>query len=117
MDLGISTLIILGAPFGSNFSLIESIPVRVGMVIFLILASKQSFELSGFLAALAVFTLVLERNHEILSNYDTSRISKPLSQPTNLVYTQVPIPNETEHTINSTDDNEASDLKDNIPRY
>jgi hypothetical protein len=27
--------------------------------------------LSGFLAALAVFTLVLERNHEILTNYDT----------------------------------------------
>lgn len=125
LSLGASSLIILGAPFGSNFSLVESIPVRIGMVIFLILASRQGMSgmsgMSGLLAILAVFTLILERNHELLSKYDMNHLSKPLNTSTHIIYTQTPPihVNETVHTYedHSEESNGANDLKDNIPRY
>jgi hypothetical protein len=78
-----SIVIILAAPIlkslGMSFAFVENIVVRFLLIAALIFAVRNSSNpLPGLLAFLAVFTLLLERNHEFLSK---TPASAPASAP------------------------------------
>lgn len=80
---GVSIATIIGAPilsnYGFRFSFVENILVRlllVGAIIYVI--QKDAF--LGLVAFLAVFTLLLERNHDLALNLP-QRVNMNVSPP------------------------------------
>jgi hypothetical protein len=67
----VSIAVIIGAPImkslGMSFSFVGNIVVRFLLIAALVFAIRSG-PLPGLLAFLAVFTILLERNHEFLSN-------------------------------------------------
>jgi hypothetical protein len=110
---GVSIATILGAPilsnYGFRFGFVENILVRlflVGIIIYII--QKDVF--LGLIAFLAVFTLLLERNHALALDLPNQRINVTVSPPllpskaTAIVETKVNF------------EEENKDIQDNIPR-
>jgi hypothetical protein len=108
---GVSIATILGAPilsnYGFRFGFVENILVRlllVGAIIYVV--QKDVF--LGLIAFLAVFTLLLERNHALaldLPQRVTMNVSPPLA-----VSKAAPV---VETKVNF---EEEQDIQDNIPR-
>ena len=72
----ISILTILGAPhlssLGVGYSFVGHIATRLLLLIFVVYAIRQG-AMSGLLAFLAAFTLLIERNHEVLTRFPDQR--------------------------------------------
>jgi hypothetical protein len=112
----ISLIIILITPLlrqaGVEFQFVGNTLVRMLLVVYIIYASYLSV-FSGLLAFLAVFTLLLERNHGILTGFPNVRTEIPIAQyQVDQVPVGIPTVNEEEPEM---EDN-AVHLKDNIPR-
>ena len=111
---GVSIATILGAPilsnYGFRFGFVENIIIRlllVGIIIYVI--QKDVF--LGLIAFLAVFTLLLERNHALALDLPNQRnnvvnVSPDLALP----FKASPV---VETKVNF---EEEQELKDNIPR-
>jgi hypothetical protein len=78
LAVAVAVAVILGAPilaaepFGFRFGFVENILTRlvfVGVIIYAVLKDK----LLGLLVFLAVFTLILERNHALALSFPDSR--------------------------------------------
>ena len=72
----ISVGTILGAPllhqWGSSFGFVENGLVRLLIIVFVAYATRQG-AMPGLLAFLAAFTLLIERNHEVLTSFPNQR--------------------------------------------
>lgn len=114
----IPVLIILGAPIlsanGVSFSFVENIFIRIGMVLTLIYAVNQDI-LFGILTLLAIVTLLIERNQQLVKTIPKNimisprRDLYPMKAPYMLetqMQTQQPI---------EISENSATNLGDNIP--
>lgn len=110
---GISIATILGAPilsnYGFRFSFIENILVRlllVGLIIFVV----QQDVFLGLIAFLAVFTLLLERNHALALDLPNQR--------NNVVNFSIPALSSVSKAAPSVETkvNFEEDIADNIPR-
>jgi len=114
----IPVLIILGAPIlsanGVSFSFVENIFIRIGMVLLLIYAVNQDIFL-GILTLLAIVTLLVERNQQIVKTIPKNimisprRDLYPMKAPY-MLETQMQTQQPVEITENS-----ATNLEDNIP--
>lgn len=78
---------ILGAPYLSSFQLVDNLFVRLALLFFVAYAIRQD-ALSGCLALLASFTLLIERNHEVLAKFPnqaprwpTTGVGVPIQAP------------------------------------
>ena len=97
---------------GVEFQFVGNTLARMLLVVYIIYASYLSV-FSGLLAFLAVFTLLLERNHGILTGFPEVRSKIPIRQyHVDEVPVGIPTVNQEEHEM---EDN-AVNLKDNIPR-
>jgi len=110
---GVSIAIILGAPilsnYGFRFGFVENILVRlllVGLIIYII--QKDVF--LGLVAFLAVFTLLLERNHALALDLP-QRNNVIVSTPALASISKAPPAVETKVNFQ-----EEQDIQDNIPR-
>ena len=114
----IPVLIILGAPIlsanGVSFSFVENIFIRIGMVLTLIYAVNQDI-LFGILTLLAIVTLLIERNQQLVKTIPKNimisprRDLYPMKAPYMLetqMQTQQPL---------EISENSATNLGDNIP--
>ena len=110
---GVSIATILGAPilsnYGFRFGFTENILVRlflVGIIIYVI--QKDVF--LGLIAFLAVFTLILERNHALALDLPNQR-NNPVNVSTAMAASKAPPAVETK--VNFQEDYE---IQDSIPR-
>jgi len=136
-----SVLIILGAPFGTTYGFIENTFVRLLLVLFVAYSIRLG-NMPGLLALLAAFSLLIERNHELLTGFPNQKPHGPLSQGSSAHYDGYPreaaplegeeerIPFDTPHvpasgrTVVEThgettavkEYEKTNDLKDSIPR-
>jgi len=108
---GVSIATILGAPilsnYGFRFGFVENILVRlllVGAIIYVV--QKDVF--LGLIAFLAVFTLLLERNHALALDLPNQRVSMNVSPPLATVSRAAPV---VETKVNF-----EEEIADNIPR-
>ena len=118
----IPVLIILGAPIlsanGVSFSFVENIFIRIGMVLLLICAVNQDIFL-GILTLLAIVTLLVERNQQIVKTIPKNimisprRDLYPMKAPY-MLETQMQMQTETQQPVEITE-NSATKLEDNIP--
>jgi len=118
----IPVLIILGAPIlsanGVSFSFVENIFIRIGMVLLLICAVNQDIFL-GILTLLAIVTLLVERNQQIVKTIPKNimisprRDLYPMKAPY-MLETQMQMQTETQQPVEITE-NSATNLEDNIP--
>lgn len=80
----VSIAVIIGAPImkslGMSFSFVENIVVRFLLIAALIFAVRSG-PLPGLLAFLAIFTILLERNHEFLSKGPRVKLALPNQKP------------------------------------
>lgn len=116
----IPVLIILGAPIlsanGVSFSFVENIFIRIGMVLLLICAVNQDIFL-GILTLLAIVTLLVERNQQIVKTIPKNimisprRDLYPMKAPY-MLETQMQM--QTQQPVEITE-NSATNLEDNIP--
>ena len=111
---GVSIAIILGAPilsnYGFRFGFVENILVRlllVGLMIYII----QHDVFLGLIAFLAVFTLLLERNHALALDLPNQRNNVNVSTPALVSVSKAPPAVETKVNFQ-----EEQDIQDNIPR-
>jgi len=112
---GVSIAIILGAPilsnYGFRFGFVENILVRLFLVGAIIYVIQQDVFL-GLIAFLAVFTLLLERNHALaldLPNQGNNRV--------NATTTVLETPSKAEPVVETkVNFEEEQQLQDNIPR-
>jgi hypothetical protein len=113
----VSISIILLAPLlrrlGLSFELIGNTGVRLVLIIYIIYASSVDV-FSGILAFLAAFTLLLERNHGILTGFPNQKAEIPIK---NYRVEEVPVgtPSLVEREPDI-DENNAEHMNDNIPR-
>jgi hypothetical protein len=114
---GVSLSIILLTPFlantGISMEFVGNILVRMGLVAYVVYASYTSL-FSGLLAFLAVFTLLLQRNHGILTGFPDVRAEIPRTK-----YQVDEVPVGTPSIVKGEpemDDDNAENLVDNIPR-
>lgn len=117
----IPVLIILGAPIlsanGVSFSFVENIFIRIGMVLLLICAVNQDIFL-GILTLLAIVTLLVERNQQIVKTIPKNimisprRDLYPMKAPY-MLETQMQMQMQTQ-AVEITE-NSATNLEDNIP--
>jgi len=110
---GVSIAIILGAPilsnYGFRFGFVENIVTRlllVGLIIYII--QKDVF--LGLIAFLAVFTLILERNHALALDLPNQRVNVVNISSPALATASRAAP------VVETKVNFEEELKDNIPR-
>lgn len=110
---GVSIATILGAPilsnYGVRFGFVENILVRlllVGAIIYVI--QKDVF--LGLVAFLAVFTLLLERNHALALDLPNQRNNLIVSPPLTSVSKAAPV---VETKVNF---EEEQEIQDSIPR-
>ena len=118
----IPVLIILGAPIlsanGVSFSFVENIFIRIGMVLLLIYAVNQDIFL-GILTLLAIVTLLVERNQQIVKTIPKNimisprRDLYPMKAPY-MLETQMKMQTQTQQPVEITE-NSATNLEDNIP--
>jgi hypothetical protein len=118
----IPVLIILGAPIlsanGVSFSFVENIFIRIGMVLLLICAVNQDIFL-GILTLLAIVTLLVERNQQIVKTIPKNimisprRDLYPMKAPY-MLETQMKMQMQTQQPVEITE-NSATNLEDNIP--
>jgi hypothetical protein len=118
----IPVLIILGAPIlsanGVSFSFVENIFIRIGMVLVLIYAVNQDIFL-GILTLLAIVTLLVERNQQIVKTIPKNimisprRDLYPMKAPY-MLETQMQMQIQTQQPVEITE-NSATNLEDNIP--
>lgn len=116
----IPVLIILCAPIlsanGVSFSFVENIFIRIGMVLLLIYAVNQDIFL-GILTLLAIVTLLVERNQQIVKTIPKNimisprRDLYPMKAPY-MLETQMKM--QTQQPVEITE-NSATNLEDNIP--
>jgi hypothetical protein len=82
--LAVSVAVIVGAPIarslGARFSFVENIFVRFLLLAAIVYAIRQG-AMPGVLAFLAVYTLLLERNHEVLSKFPDEKPLWPSNNP------------------------------------
>jgi len=82
--LAVSVVVIVGAPIarslGARFSFVENIFVRFLLLVATVYAIRQG-AMPGVLAFLAVYTLLLERNHEVLSKFPDQKPLWPSNNP------------------------------------
>ena len=117
----IPVLIILGAPIlsanGVSFSFVENIFIRIGRVLLLICAVNQDIFL-GILTLLAIVTLLVERNQQIVKTIPKNimisprRDLYPMKAPY-MLETQMQMQMQTQ-AVEITE-NSATNLEDNIP--
>jgi hypothetical protein len=118
----IPVLIILGAPIlsanGVSFSFVENIFIRIGMVLLLIYAVNQDI-LFGILTLLAIVTLLIERNQQLVKTIPKNimisprRDLYPMKAPY-MLETQMKMQMQTQQPVEITE-NSATNLEDNIP--
>lgn len=74
----VSVLIILGGPLleplGFSYGIIEDSMVRLLLIVFVVCAIRLG-HMPGLLAFLATFSLLIERNHEVLTQFPNQRPS------------------------------------------
>ena len=68
----VSLLIILGGPLLPSHGFVENTFVRLLLILWIVYSSRQGV-LHGLLAFLAAFTLLIERNHEVLIKLPNQR--------------------------------------------
>jgi hypothetical protein len=112
---GVSIAIILGAPilsnYGVRFGFIENIVVRIFLIGSLIFIIRQDVFL-GLISFLAVFTLLLERNHALALDLPNQRnnsivdMYKASSPVMALPVVETPV----------TFEEKGEEIQDNIPR-
>lgn len=113
----VSISIILLAPLlrtiGLSFELVGNTGVRLVLILYVVYASSMDV-FSGMLAFLAAFTLLLERNHGILTGFPRQKAELPI---TNYQVEEVPVgtPSLVEREPEM-DENNAEHMNDNIPR-
>jgi hypothetical protein len=120
--IGLSVLIILGAPLLTftdfSFAFVGNIATRL-LIVMGVLYSITKGVVPGLLAFLAACTLLIERNHEMLTGLPYQIESIPLTQPVAIVPTRV-IPPENKSVVFDSpgriEKADASDLHDNNPR-
>jgi hypothetical protein len=109
---------IIGAPilsdYGFRFGFIENIVSRIVLVGIIIYVTQQDTFL-GLITFLAVFTLLLERNHALALDLPNQRnnsvINSHHSEPSKAAAPK----DTTSHTV-SKDEYDNHDISDNIPR-
>jgi hypothetical protein len=116
----IPVLIILGAPIlsanGVSFSFVENIFIRIGMVLTLIYAVNQDI-LFGILTLLAIVTLLIERNQQLVKTIPKNIMISPRRD---LYPMKAPYMLETQTQMQTQQpleisENSATNLGDNIP--
>jgi len=114
----IPVLIILGAPIlsanGVSFSFVENIFIRIGMVLLLISAVNQDIFL-GILTLLAIVTLLVERNQQIVKTIPKNIMISPRRDlyPMKAPY-MLETQTQTQQPVEITE-NSATNMEDNIP--
>lgn len=108
----LSIATIIGAPilsnYGFRFGFIENILVRIFLVGIIIYAIQKD-TLIGLITFLAVFTLLLERNHALAIDLPNQRTNIVLSGPVNSAPTKAASVAESNVALHS-------EISDNIPR-
>ena len=124
----LSILIVLGAPLlqqaGVSFQFVESLLTRLLLIVFVVYGVRQS-AMDGLLAFLAAFTILLERNHEVLTKLPNQQ-PRALGQSFGLPIQAPPLvgveesvayaPKDSAETKISPESENAVGLTDNIPR-
>jgi hypothetical protein len=98
---------------GVSFQVVGNTLVRLGLLAYIVYASYVSV-FSGLLAFLAAFSLLLERNHGILTGFPEVRAEIPM-QTYRTDEVPVGVPSVVEREPEMDDDN-AENLEDNNPR-
>ena len=116
---GLSILIIIGAPWITYpYHLIENIIVRLLICAAVVYAGTVS-QFAGLVAFLAAFTLLIERNHQLLSSLPDQQPQGLQSEGEQLMETKPQHPSPQEPIkMNSSDYafEKAEDLEDSNPR-
>ena len=119
-----STAIILGAPILPSFGFVENTLVRFLLIAGIVFASRQG-AMPGILAFLAAISLLIERNHEVLTKFPEQKPRFPTANfgfpiqatPLTPVIENVPYAPPTSPVIGKEEDmDSAKGLGDNIPR-
>ena len=120
--IGLSVLIILGAPLLNatefSFAFVGNIATRL-LIVIGVLYSMTKGVVPGLLAFLAACTLLIERNHEMLTGLPYQAESIPLTPSAAIIPTPAMTPNNKVVAFDSPSSNEkadATDLEDNNPR-
>jgi len=117
--VGLSILIIIGAPWITYpYHLIENIIVRLLICAAVVYAGTVS-QFAGLVAFLAAFTLLIERNHQLLSSLPDQQPRGLQTEGEKLMETKPQHPSPQESIkMNSSDYafEKAEDLEDNNPR-
>ena len=122
MDKGVvlnvlSLLIIVVAPMirssGISLYFVGNLYIRLALLGYIVYASYISV-FSGILAFLAVFTLLLERNHGILTNFPVQNTNIPLDSY-KVIEQPIQATSKVEVEVDN-DENFAKNITDNIPR-
>ena len=133
----VSILTILGAPhlssIGVGYSFVGNIATRLVLLIAVVYAIRQG-PMSGLLAFLAAFTLLIERNHEVLTKFPDQRprwptapyglpIQAPALIPERETYTFEPVEDQSKDVVETHGETTAvkeyeatEDIKDSNPR-
>ena len=133
MESIVSFATILITPFLSTYGFVDNTLFRLFLVLFVVYAIRLG-HISGLLAFLAAYSLLIERNHELLTLFPNQRpLPLPLPLASGGSPKQAPpltgvhhkIPFDTPHTSENHDMElqgpmkqyeKAEDLHDNIPR-
>ena len=116
-----STAIILGAPMLPSFGFVENTLVRLLLIAGIVFASRQG-PMPGILAFLAAFTLLIERNHEVLTKFPEQKPRFPTAnfgfpiQAAPLTPVVETVPYAPPSPPPEKDQNSADGMRDNIPR-
>ncbi len=104
----VSILTILGAPqlysLGLGYGFVEHIATRLFLIGAVIYAIRQG-PMSGLLAFLAAFTLLIERNHEVLTKFPDQRPRWPTAGYGLPIQAPALIPEKETHTFDPTEEN------------
>ena len=103
----VSILTILGAPHlssvGMGYGFVEHIATRLFLIVAVIYAIRQG-PMSGLLAFLAAFTLLIERNHEVLTKFPDQRPRWPTAPYGLPIQAPALIPEKEIHTFEPVED-------------
>ena len=118
---GLSVLVILGAPivssFGTSFGFVENILVRILLVLAIIVSLRQSHGvIPGLLAFLAVITLLVERNHEVLTSFPNQAVKIPFDVPMAPSASVAPSAPAVSFATVEPDDDDSAGIRDSNPR-
>ena len=116
-------------PMGYNFRSVENIVIRLLLVLYITLSANVGY-MSGLLSFLAVYSILIERNHEALMTYKVIKekhyeimreehceaVAKMKQPPYFERVVMDPRTTQQEKNAASANFQNAEDLKDNIPR-